>query len=175
MPDENTPPAVNEPPKKQGKADLPPAPPKDKVEAPGLSTPVEHAIATGNARRFTPPVAFGRAGEQPQPVEGLAFSAEHASAAALHGWGQHEHHEGEPIKLSRADYEAALKAAATPVTRVRAADGRLGEPLDAEAAEKHAKSRTADKGEIVTDYEPHDAALSKHSHLAQLRKAAEAK
>lgn len=36
----------------------------------------------------------------------------HAAASALHGWHEHEHHEGSPLELSADDYAAALEAAA---------------------------------------------------------------
>lgn len=36
----------------------------------------------------------------------------HAAASALHGWHEHEHHEGSPLELSAEDYAAALEAAA---------------------------------------------------------------
>ena len=32
----------------------------------------------------------------------------HEAAAALHGWAAHRHHAGQPIQLTRADYEAAV-------------------------------------------------------------------
>ena len=35
----------------------------------------------------------------------------HNVAATRHGWAVHRHHAGAPIKLSRADYDAALVAA----------------------------------------------------------------
>lgn len=38
----------------------------------------------------------------------------HSAAATLHGWQQHEHHTGSPMRLSRADYEAAITAALQP-------------------------------------------------------------
>lgn len=38
----------------------------------------------------------------------------HAAAATLHGWREHRHHTGSPMALSRADYEAALRAAQAP-------------------------------------------------------------
>lgn len=41
----------------------------------------------------------------------------HEAAAMLHGWALHEHHAGTPMKLSRADYEAALKAASQTDSR----------------------------------------------------------
>lgn len=49
---------------------------------------------------------------QPGPYEeGSGFSARHAAAAQLHGWALHAHHAGEPMRLSEADYRAALEAA----------------------------------------------------------------
>lgn len=35
----------------------------------------------------------------------------HGAAQALHGWVLHAHHAGEPIQLTRSDYEKALSAA----------------------------------------------------------------
>jgi hypothetical protein len=40
------------------------------------------------------------------------FLWQHEVAAVLHGWAAHAHHAGEPMRLTRADYESALKAAA---------------------------------------------------------------
>ena len=41
---------------------------------------------------------------------------QHKAAAALHGWGDHEHHAGEPIKLTGEEYYGALVAASEPAT-----------------------------------------------------------
>lgn len=38
------------------------------------------------------------------------YTAPHASAVVLHGWRQHQHHEGAPMLLTREDYLAALDA-----------------------------------------------------------------
>lgn len=38
----------------------------------------------------------------------------HSAAAALHGWPQHAHHTGAPMRLSRTDYDAAINAALQP-------------------------------------------------------------
>ena len=54
------------------------------------------------AREVFPPSERGR--QNPQ-----AFL--HGAAAALHHWKTHEHHEGAPLQLTRADYEAAIEAA----------------------------------------------------------------
>lgn len=37
----------------------------------------------------------------------------HAAAAALHNWRMYAHHHNGPMVLSRADYDAALKATET--------------------------------------------------------------
>lgn len=37
----------------------------------------------------------------------------HGAAAALHGWELHAYHTGQPMRLSEADYRAALEAAVT--------------------------------------------------------------
>lgn len=63
-------------------------------------------------------------------------SWKHAAAANLHGWTAHAYHQGEPLQLSRADYDAALTAAVTLVP-VEGAEG-------------------------VMTYAPHPAALSPH-------------
>jgi hypothetical protein len=38
----------------------------------------------------------------------------HAAADALHGWTYHEHHYAGEVKISEADYKAALQAASAP-------------------------------------------------------------
>lgn len=136
----------------------PPAQPA-KVEAEKRLTPAEHARRTGNVK----------------PLAGLAingdrrreqFSWQHAAAAQLHGWAEHEHHEGKPIELTAAEYEAALKAASEPVTREIDENGKPGRPLSAkELAELKGKKPT------VTDYEPHPGALSKHAACANRKEA----
>jgi len=55
----------------------------------------------------------------------------HLAAGALHGWAQHQYHEGVPIELEDADYEAALEAASHPM-----ADGTYAPHLP--ALSKHA-------------------------------------
>lgn len=44
-------------------------------------------------------------------------SWQHSCASAVCGWEQHKHDAGEPLKLSRKDYEGALKAAEAPPYR----------------------------------------------------------
>jgi len=39
---------------------------------------------------------------------------QHNAASSLHGWSDHAFHANAPMQLSRADYDAALKAASTP-------------------------------------------------------------
>lgn len=38
-------------------------------------------------------------------------ASRHACARQLHGWHEHEHHEGVPIRISEAAYTEALEAA----------------------------------------------------------------
>ena len=38
----------------------------------------------------------------------------HAAAAALHGWNEHQYHEGKAVELSAEDYAAALAASEAP-------------------------------------------------------------
>lgn len=122
------------------------------------ATPEEHALATGNVESEAESVRIGGRPER-RPV----FSTAHKCAARLHGWDLHAYHEAEPIKLTRAAYEAALKAAMQPVTRL-VIDGKKGPALTPEQVAEHTNSRApGKKGELVTDYEPHPAALSKHS------------
>ncbi len=82
-----------------------------------LLSPENHAKATKNVVLVRVPVAFK--GQRQNRVQ---FSASHAAAAVMHGWGRydlnnnpeawgHLHHAGEPLKLTRQDYLAALKAA----------------------------------------------------------------
>jgi hypothetical protein len=75
-----------------------------------LKTPDEWAKITGNAQQSTPGVEWvGTLAES--GMSGAKFAMAHEIASVLHGWPSHAHHANEPIKLSREDYEAALKAA----------------------------------------------------------------
>jgi hypothetical protein len=49
----------------------------------------------------------------------------HACAAAAHGWQEHAYHEGKPLQLTAADYDAALAAAADGKLHERAASKHL--------------------------------------------------
>lgn len=130
------------------------APPKAAPAEERLA-PAEHAKQTGNVQPFHGLAVNGeRATER--------FSWQHAAAAQLHGWAEHEHHEGGPILLTRAEYAAALKAASEPVTRVLDDKGRPAAALNAKAlAELKGKKPTR------TTYEPHEGALSKHAACAK--------
>ncbi len=116
-----------------------------------LASPREHAKAMGGVKTV---VREAQIGSQPAAFE--QFHPFHDAAAALHGWAQHEHHEGSPIRISRDDYQAALKAASAPVTRALDKNGKpTGAPIDSHEA--------AQKGiQTITDYEPHGPALSPH-------------
>ncbi len=116
-----------------------------------LATPLEHAKALKLVRTHE---RSARVNNEPATFD--EFSPQHAAAAALHGWKEHEHHEGKPIRLSTEAYKAALHAAFNPITRALGKDGKpTGEPIDShEAAAKGVPT--------FTDYEPHTSALSPH-------------
>ncbi|MFO7178981.1 MAG: hypothetical protein DIU78_009805 [Pseudomonadota bacterium] len=80
------------------------------TEDAALGTPHEHALATGNTVLLAETVRMGGG----RPGERLTYSLAHAAAARLHGWGAHEYHENAPIRITRAAYLAALKAALEP-------------------------------------------------------------
>ncbi|NBC17445.1 MAG: hypothetical protein GVY18_09060 [Bacteroidetes bacterium] len=42
------------------------------------------------------------------------YDSEHACAAVVHGWDKHAHHAGRPMRISKADYLAAIEAAKRP-------------------------------------------------------------
>lgn len=132
----------------------------------GLRTPHEHAVAQGQYKdRGARPGAVVAAIGDMRPADGF-YSIQHNAAAALHGWSGdgdgHEHHAGEPIRISEAAYKAALVAAFNPVTRkvLKEAQGdkprELGPSVPSEEAAKL-------PGTYLTDYEPHAAAESPHS------------
>ena len=80
------------------------------------------------------------------------FSALHNSAAMLHGWGKkgenwgHRHHAGEPLKLSRADYLAALEAAGktNELGEYEPHPGALSEHCEAREHHKRVAKRVAE-------------------------------
>lgn len=122
-----------------------------KIKGTIIGSPEEHAKALGGVKTVQRSAVVGN-----QPASFELYHQFHAAAEALHGWREHAHHAGKPIQLTRAEYEAALKAAAAPVTRALDKDGKpTGEPIDShEAAAKGTPT--------ITDYEPHVAALSPH-------------
>ncbi len=73
-------------------------------------SPEEWAGTCGQRRAKSFEETVTRINGKPFDVIG-DFLWEHESASVLHGWKLHEHHAGEPMKLSRSEYEAALKAA----------------------------------------------------------------
>lgn len=84
----------------------PPAPAPKKPDD-GKRTPEEWAKELGQT--IAVPVTRRR-GATVEPGVEHRLSATHAAAATLHGWGAHAYHANEPIRLSKADYEAAIKA-----------------------------------------------------------------
>lgn len=127
------------------------ADPEPSTKAIETATPNDHAKAMGGVKKVD---RAARVNNQPATFD--HYHEFHAAASALHGWPEHEHHEGKGIQLSREDYEAALRAAAKPVTRALDKDGKpTGEPVDS--------LEMANKGvPTITDYEPHKPALSPH-------------
>jgi hypothetical protein len=69
-----------------------------------LRTPREHAIALGHIK----PSAISLAGRNVD-----ARSADYCAAEFIHGWGVHSQQSTTPLKMSRDDYEGAIKAAQT--------------------------------------------------------------
>lgn len=125
-----------------------PKPPKKASTLPAgeLLTPAEHARACGKVKRVKRGVAF-----KGQRYMRESYDSIHAAAAVLHGWQFHEHHAGEPMRLTREAYEAALKAAANPINVTE--DDLKKCRDDSECAELRAKHG---------HYQPHPAALSPH-------------
>src|SRR5262245_51331988 len=95
---------------KDSKRDVATAAPVVPAAAADRRTPEEWAGQCGQrrAKSFEETVSFVNGKPFDAPTE---FLWQHESAAILHGWALHAHHAGEPMKLSRQDYEAALKAA----------------------------------------------------------------
>jgi hypothetical protein len=159
---------------------------KADVRAEALATPHEHAVALGAFRTRklqAGAVVAAIGGGTPNLDE---YSWQHAAAAGLHGWTEHEHHAAEPMRLAAAAYKAALVAASTPVSRAavdfeRAADPKrkLPELLIAKGdnikEHKLTSQLAAEIGlPVTTDYEPHAPALSPHAAHVQNSKRAEA-
>jgi hypothetical protein len=88
---------------------------------------------------------------------------QHKTAAALHGWADHAHHEGKPIEITGEAYYNALVAASEPKPQKR-----VEKYLDASGKEA---SREVP---MPSQYVPCWDALSPHSHIAKLFKAAAA-
>ena len=86
-------------------------PPKaETVKSVDTKTPAEWATLLGHAPKSVEGVEWvGTLAES--GMSEAKFSMAHEIASVLHGWPSHAHHANEPIQLTRADYEAALKAA----------------------------------------------------------------
>lgn len=176
----------------------PPAAPA-KVRAPDAATkatPHEHAKALGSYKERQ----LGKGEVAVTAVNGKAvelgrYSFQHASAVALHGWAEHEHHEAKPIDLSLDDYKKALLAASAPVVRAAVDFEDVELVIKGEDKKPDRKVRvTAKKGDVidlrkleittedlankglsfVADYEPHAPALSKHAAHVKNADAAKA-
>lgn len=75
----------------------------------GKRTPEEWAGPCGQRRPRTFEETVTLVNGKPFDFVGQ-FLWQHEAASVEHGWALHAHHTGSPIRLSRADYEAALKA-----------------------------------------------------------------
>lgn len=75
----------------------------------GKRTPEEWAGVCGQRRAKTFEETVTMVNGRPFDFVG-PFLWQHEAASVEHGWKLHEHHEGAPIRLTREDYEAALKA-----------------------------------------------------------------
>lgn len=116
---------------------------------PASATPEEHARATGQVlAEEREPVRFN--GQHPGPL----YSWQHAAAAQLHGWNHHKLHDATPLKISKAEYEAALKAVEAPAPHAVAKDGKR---RVLKADEKPGKGEA-----LAHDYAPHGPAVSPH-------------
>lgn len=69
-------------------------------------TPREWALELGHGPKLNGPNQW----IAEHGMSGVYGSVEYEVAKKLHGWELHEHHAGEPMQITRADFEAALKA-----------------------------------------------------------------
>jgi hypothetical protein len=142
------------------KAEKPAAPPAVPPTVPAAEdkrSPRDWAIALGHAPTGKPQLADEGTVKM---LSGPRGSAEYHVAKAMHGWEEHEFHEGTPMLLSRADFEAALKASHPPDVYV-AADGK-GTTTEAEKAKRDAWNNPVLDPKMNGNPKPHPAALSKH-------------
>ena len=149
------------------------------------SSPHDHAKALGTYKERAP-----RGGSvvvssvNGQSVASGSYSLQHAAAAALHGWAEHEHHEAKAIQISADDYKAALLAASAPVVRAGEATDRVvpngkdggvrlvckkDEKLDLQKLDLSTYDLANAGVQFAADYEPHKAALSKHAAYAKIK------
>lgn len=81
---------------------------------------------------------------QPTPVPGDSpFRSEHLVADVRHGWQHHTHFVGGPVRLSDADYLAAIEAAK---------DGKVHAPANRRSAEHEAmKQKSRDEAKALAE------------------------
>jgi hypothetical protein len=136
--------------------------PKNEVPPPApvaadLRSPRDWAVALGHGPQGKPQLADEGTKKM---LSGPRGSAEYHVAKAMHGWGEHEFHEGTPMLLTRADFEAALAASHPPDVYVTA-DGK-GTTTDPEKAKRDAWKNPVLDPKSNGNPKPHPAALSKH-------------
>lgn len=144
----------------------------------GTASPHEHAKALGSfAERKARGGSVVVSSLNGQSVSNGVYSWQHAAAAALHGWAEHEHHEAKPIQLSADDYKAALLAASAPVIRSAvdfsgsvpngkgnvSLSSKKGDKIDLQKLDLSTADLASAGVAFTADYEPHTTSLSKHA------------
>lgn len=84
-------------------------PPENKPDAVEKKSPRDWAVELGHGPVANPKRQFTQGARRVMstPRGSMAYEV----AAVLHGWREHEHHAGEPMLLTRAEFEGALAAA----------------------------------------------------------------
>ena len=139
------------------KGKKPPEQPPASVAGPDLRSPRDWAVALGHGPSGKPQLKDEGTKKM---LSGPRGSVEYHVAKAMHGWEEHEFHEGTPMLLSRADFEAAL-AASHPVETYIAADGK-STTTDATKAKRDAWKNPVLDPKSNGNPKPHPGALSKH-------------
>ncbi len=147
-------------------------------DAAAKGTPHEHAKAIGARKeRAMRPGEVAVTSINGQATDMHVNSFQHNSAAALHGWAEHEHHEAKPIDLSLDDYKKALLAASDPVVRLAVGidrdvpngqkqvrvKGAKGDALNLKKLDLSTYDLANAGVSFTADYEPHPGALSPHA------------
>jgi hypothetical protein len=130
-------------------------------------TVVEHALATGHAKRVRQQVNFdGPVPDVPDDSVPLVFSPAHAVAAQLHGWAAHKMATGKEFRCKLADYEAAIKAGSAE--RINRAPPLAPDRVPRTRREfEDQRKRPRKRPPVQSTYAPHAGALSPFAAAAQ--------